>query len=586
MPMTEEERLAEFRARQERTQQAYDEQIAANAPPAGGEAYGGTDSSGDLGAQYAQGPGQGTGEGYKEFASSEEFAPMPDAVQEPVSLTSPYAFDQTSGGTPAPTVQPYSGQAYPGMPVIQEGGEFSYGYGQDRQTFGSEAEAMAARARDAQTNVQGQQLFRAQSEAAANAPPATEPTSIQLLAEMDSRQLSPAQRVELTQMQNGIARLQKDMREGRLPALQGQMLQAQLEQRMRPMMVSQSHVRGLQRVFEMQKAKEDAEYSQMLNARRNQFFAAHAPGSTIEHKDSQGNVIGHSTVGVDGRSTFTQHTPAERAPARPAAPPRPEINAASILQALRPHGSSSSGESSGGQGGLAAVPTDAQIDQQIELQGNIHNRLSQANDEHARLQPGGTLPFDPLPPGTRLDRLPWTQAGQQLINAAAQDADATGQRDRSRLIREIGGALRRPGATTGQLTPSQQQTLQGIGYYHDEFTPALDRELGRLENPPGVREGDGVTVTRRSTEPERDAARTIRNLLGRHGSVNSLPPNERLQFNGALAAIRVFNWGRSQEEQQGSRRGSNDPPARQAPPRRTEPNPLGDALARQSQYRS
>ncbi len=53
--MTEEERLAEFQRRRDAQQAAYDEQIAANAPPTEPAAT----EWGGISSDYAQGPGEG-----------------------------------------------------------------------------------------------------------------------------------------------------------------------------------------------------------------------------------------------------------------------------------------------------------------------------------------------------------------------------------------------------------------------------------------------------------------------------------------------------------------------------------------------
>ncbi len=281
--MTEEERQAEFRRRRDAQQAAYDEQVAANAPNVGEPAP--TEWSG-LGSDYSQGAGQGTGEGaggYKDFASSQ--APN-DA-------------------------QPYRGQAFPGVPIIQEGGRFyaggNNGYGgQGGNEFNTEAEAMAARARNAATDTQGQQLFQQQNEAAAAAGPATEPTSIQLMAEMSQRQLSPAQRLEMTQMQNGIARLQRDAREGRVPALQAAQLEAQLQARLRPRMVSQQELQGMSQALHYTQLREQTTHLAINNQRARAYDAAHGLEAQSIVRDSSGRELGAMVRNPDGSSHFVQ----------------------------------------------------------------------------------------------------------------------------------------------------------------------------------------------------------------------------------------------------------------------------------------
>lgn len=534
----------------------------------------------------------------EEEAAAQQEAYQGDAQQSPFDNfpSRPYQSDQEQQQPiseiqppPAPeqpqsAPEPYQGQAYPGLPVIQDRG--SGPGGADQFTYNgeivpSEQAAFAARARDA-ANPQAQQAFQAAEEQRAQVraqaqpgePDPSQMTSIQLRAEMDKHTLSRSDQLELTQLQNGAARIQRDAREGRLPIAEAIRIERELRARMQPMMITMQQFHALQMALDYKIKQEHLQQMSQANTQANLFTAAHAPGTTIPLRDENGRL--HAQVIIDGQGRMhTVSVPREPAPARQAAPERSQITSASILQSLRPHGGSS-GESAGAGGGdLSSVPTEAQLNAAVELHGRVDELVHQQREEQQRRTPGGPLPFDPLPP----NRTPsnWTEAGQQMLNAAALHADENSQTDRSRVIRSVAGALR-GGATTGQLTPEQQQTLHEIGYYHGEFTPALDRELGRIEKPPvetlvnrGTDSGQNVTVRKEVAPAVGIATRGIRNLLGQYGSLAAMPPTDRQAFQIHLATIRVFQWGRTQDEASQSRRGPNDSPAGQGRPAPTPP---------------
>ncbi len=250
--------------------------------------------------------------------------PIPEVAVRgvPVASNIPYL-----GGLPQTNEQPgysaaggdfstpaYQGQAFPGLPVIVNQGEGPSYNGQDYNTLG---EAMAARAAHA-ASPQAQATYAA----AQQARPAPQPgdavtpemTSIQMREQLDRTQLSPSDQLELTQIQNGIQRVQRDTREGRVPLTQAQQLIQQLEGRANPLMIRQSTANAVGQLLHRQILQEQAEHAQIIGARRNAFFAANAPGSVIEHRDSTGRSIGQSVVGVDEQSHYV--------------PPRPDTEAA------------------------------------------------------------------------------------------------------------------------------------------------------------------------------------------------------------------------------------------------------------------
>lgn len=489
----------------------------------------------------------------------------------------------------APMPQPYQGQAFPGLPVLIDRGQGPGGA--DQYTYNgaiqpTEQAAMQARAADA-ANPQSQAAY-AQAQAQRPQPQpgdATSPemTSIQLRAELDRHTLSRADQLELTQLQNGIARVQADAREGRVPTAQAIQIQRQLQERLRPKMITMEAANGIKRSLEIAKLNEDVMHQTMRRTQQQAYWNANPAGSSTPITDPQGRVIGQTRHGLDGHDRDIMYP---REPAAPHAPtPHPVITGQSILG--RQHGAGTSGSS--GASGTPALPGAAQetpaTPAQMEATGAhavvANNIAAQHQGEFDRLQPNGPPVFDPLPQGVSIENAPWTLVGQQKINDAAKAADASGQTDRSRLIRQVGGALRTQNSfgnpvTTGQLTPAQQQILHGLGYYHGQFTPELDRALGRLEAPPAeqigtLESGSGVSVRQGSpvvAPAILDAARGVRNLLGRYGTEASIPPASRADFQNHLATLRLFNWGRTQEEQNASHGGPRESPVRPTPARR------------------
>jgi hypothetical protein len=456
-------------------------------------------------------------------------------------------------------------------PVIVhgEGGPAEYN-GQLYRTADQASSARALGVHNSQTPDQQLAMQQGQQQMVAQQPP----NSIQMQEDIDRTQLSRNEQLELTTTQNGIARLQRDARVGLIPPQQAAQMMQQLQARAQPLMIRQSQLRGMMMAQQYQAREEQMMQASAAEARRATFLAANAAGSTLEHRDADGRVFARSIVGPDGRlQTINNPEPRPTASARPERPP---VTADSVLRELGHGGGRSSSGSSGGTGmpgETPAPPTPEEIDATIERQVGTHARVADRLERQARLEPGGDLPFDPIDKPER--DWTWTETGQQRLNDAIRRADQTGQRDRSRLLRRVGDEIR-SGRTTGQLTPEQQQTLRDTGYYHGEFTPALDRELGRIESERRERVGTGVTQVTPPTAAEREAARTIRNLLGRYGTMAAMQrdPNAFAQFQGQLAAIRVFNWGRNQEEQKTSRAEPND-----AVPAGPRPRPRAETAA-------
>lgn len=227
-------------------------------------------------------------------------------------------------------------------------------------------------------------------------------------------------------------------------------------------------------------------------------------------------------------------------------------------------------------------PTAAEVDARLQLLEGVRQRATERARAQAIAQPRGPLPFDRenRPPTA----LTWTENLQQGLNASIQTADRNRQTDRSETLRRIAVDMRE-GRTTGQLSPEQQQHLGDIGYYHHDFTPALDRELGRMESPTRVRSGtigggqgstlgstreaQGVWETQQPSPAQLIAVRGVRNLLGRYGSVERMPAMDSAAFQNHLATLRVFNWGRTEAERTQGRRGERDA---EMAPRRAAPS--------------
>ncbi len=212
-------------------------------------------------------------------------------------------FDEAPSEVPAA----YQGQAYPGMPIIGEGGRFyaggNNGYGgQGGNAFDTEEQAMAARAQQAQADVPAQQAFQARAQAREGMQPEDEPTSIQIRAEMDRNSLSPADKLEMTQMQNGIARLQRDAREGRVPALQAAKLEADLRRRMAPKMYTIQQLHGLQAAYQVAHMRETVMHQTIANTRARAYDAANGMTQQSNVMGPNGRPIAVMVRNADGSS--------------------------------------------------------------------------------------------------------------------------------------------------------------------------------------------------------------------------------------------------------------------------------------------
>jgi hypothetical protein len=170
---------------------------------------------------------------------------------------------------------------FPGLPVIVNAGEASY----NGRSYGSEEQAFQARAQHAQ-DPRAQAAFQAQEQQRAQArqePGAETPemTSIQIRQEMGRNQLSRADQIELAQTQNGIARVKRDAREGRVPMTQAQQLIQQLEGRANPLMIRQSTAVALGQLYQRQILQERAQQMQMLTSQRENYQRATIQGPQL-----------------------------------------------------------------------------------------------------------------------------------------------------------------------------------------------------------------------------------------------------------------------------------------------------------------
>lgn len=162
---------------------------------------------------------------------------------------------------------------FPGLPVIMNENQASYNgrdFGPNVANSSGIQEAMAARARDA-ANPQAQAAFAAAERTRQVAPQpgdavTPEMTSIQIREEMDRTTLSPADRLEMTQIQNGMARLNQDVRENRISASQAAPLRAGMRARLQPMQQMEMTNHQATQMYHRQKAKEDAEHAALVNA--------------------------------------------------------------------------------------------------------------------------------------------------------------------------------------------------------------------------------------------------------------------------------------------------------------------------------
>lgn len=290
--ITEEERVSEFRRRQAEIEARYADEITRMAPERPSPYGFDTTSRGTPAPQRVQpvAPQMSDDEWQSQLAEERRLSMEganyagPIAAGEPGPSQMP---DNPPPEIPQQTAEPaaaYQGQAYPGLPVLIEGGEASYG----GRGYGSEEEAMAARERDAATNIPAQQAYRANMERRAalqaqepGGQAASQPTSIQIRAEMDRHQLSPADQLELRQTQNGVARLQRDIREGRVPAIQGAILEARLRERMAPKMVTMSQLRGLEHAYRVQLMRESVMHQTQANAAAQHYMQANFQGPQI-----------------------------------------------------------------------------------------------------------------------------------------------------------------------------------------------------------------------------------------------------------------------------------------------------------------
>jgi hypothetical protein len=474
--------------------------------------------------------------------------------------------------TPPPeaSAQPaYAGQAFPGMPIIEEGGRFyaggqnDYG-GQGGSEFNTEAEAMAAREQQAQ-DPRLQQMFQAREQALAQArtqggPQQQEPTSIQIMADMARNQLSPADRLEVQQMQNGIARLQRDAREGRVPALQAAQLQADLQRRLAPKMMSMQELRAQQVVLRNTQLREASELETTINARRNQYLAANPAGSVLEHRDPQGNLLGHSVVGFDGRTTFRDHAPN---------PPS--------TSGTRGGGSGGSGtRSTGGTADhfdqnytaasrvvdnmindtntseadrrLLQTPEGRQnaIQKEVRNRLQVHQNLYGENQVQQRLQPGGPMPFDPRGPD-EATTTPQRRVELGFVDEIRQAMD-NGQTQREGRLRQLAGNFQNVGGDTGRLGEADQKALEQLGYYRNDFNPEVDRAItfaARAQPGPAVRGPDGTVMRQNVQNPQMvEAANVMRQALLTYRGRRPPDSNRQAQieFDQARGRLGFSTW--------------------------------------------
>jgi len=170
----------------------------------------------------------------------------------------------------------------------------------------------------------------------------------------------------------------------------------------------------------------------------------------------------------------------------------------------------------------------------------------QAEDRDVRSRlAGGPLPFD-VPPAGAPDANGMIQnAMQRGVNNAIRAAESRNAPRESERFRAIAGELN-AGRTTGDLTPSQQETLRQTGYYGQGFTPQIDRQISAAIIQPAqvINQGGQRVVMRPNPPPEmQQAAQELRTLLS---AFDGPPPESRpmalARFNELRGRIGLSTW--------------------------------------------
>jgi hypothetical protein len=208
--------------------------------------------------------------------------------------------------------------------------------------------------------------------------------------------------------------------------------------------------------------------------------------------------------------------------------------------------------------------------QDVARQHNAAAQALNAEDlENRRLSVNGPMPFD-VPENVPPSDIAGTVQSQMQrgINSAVQRAEWRNQPDRSQALRRIARDIKN-GHSTGELSDEQQRILKDAGYYHDQFTPEIDRAIAFAARPmpgPPQRDPSGVTVRQMVRNPEMTrAADNFRAILA------TLPPGQTEPAIGTPAR-QLFDQARG-------RLGLEWPP--RAAPERTQP-PVTPANAAQA----
>lgn len=170
-----------------------------------------------------------------------------------------------------------------------------------------------------------------------------------------------------------------------------------------------------------------------------------------------------------------------------------------------------------------------------------------AEDRDVRSQnAGGPLPFD-VPDNSPASSVPGVVQNQlqNNINRAVQAAEARNAPRQSEALRRVAAAIQ-GGQSTGDLSPEQQQILQTTGYYRQEFTPQIDRQISAAITPPPqiVSNGGQRVVERRNPSPQMQAAaQDFRSLLAAFGSrPPESSPMARQRFDELRGQIGFTSW--------------------------------------------
>ncbi len=473
------------------------------------------------------------GEWYEDNSMSSDGGQYAGEAAQPVSYSS-------VGGGAAPQQSAEDRGGITPVIVHGEGGPAEYN-GQMYHTADQASSARALGVRANQTPEQ-QQAMQPQQDAAQQDQP---PNSIQMQEDIDRTSLSRNEQLELTTTQNGISRLQRDARVGLIPPQQAQQMMQQLQQRVQPLMIRQSQLRGMIMAQQYQQREEQMQQASRAAVNDERFRAQSGVGpitqviggqTYLQNRRGEWSVVAQPHQPADGRSrgAGTQNDHFDTA-----------YTAATTAVNLMLNDPMVSEEDKA----RLRTPAGRQqaVEREVQARVDAHQRLATRDHEQRSRLPGGPIPFDPPDPGQELRRLPVRRQMEVQFRdqiAAAMEHD---QRGRETQLRRLAGAWTDAGGDSGRLSQEDQQTLQGIGgYYRREFTPEIDREISYRARPvpgPEVRDPSGVRIQQMMPSPLTDASREFREILTAHGG---RPPetnrDERRRFDELRGRLGFTVW--------------------------------------------